>query len=50
MEETIIPLQLTKELQEELARLKRETFPEKTEEELCWMVVRLGLDSRKNNT
>lgn len=45
--ETTIPVQLPEELKEELEDLKKEKFPEKTEEELYWLAVRTGLDKWK---
>lgn len=45
--ETSIPVQMPAELQEEFTRLKEEWFPEKTEEELYWLAVRIALDSRE---
>ena len=49
--QTIIPLQLPKELQEELVKLKSQMFPDKTEEEWYALIVQTGLakvKSRKN--
>lgn len=45
--ETKIEVPVPEELREEFARLKKEQFPEKTEEELYWLAVRMALDGRK---
>ena len=50
--QTVIPLQLPKELQEELVKLKSQMYPDKTEEEWYALVVQTGLaivKSRKIN-
>lgn len=46
---TIIPLQLPKELQEELMQLRNQLFPDKTEEEWYAFVVQAGLTVVKSN-
>ena len=45
--QTVIPLQLPKELQEELVKLKSQMYPDKTEEEWYALVVQTGLATVK---
>lgn len=46
--QTVIPLQLPKELQEELVQLKNQLHPEKTEEEWYALIVQTGLATVKS--
>lgn len=45
--QTIIPLQLPEDMQEEMEELRKQIFPEKTEEEWCSFVVQAGLATIK---
>ena len=45
--QTVIPLQLPKELQEELVQLKKQLHPDKTEEEWYALVIQTGLATVK---
>ena len=45
--ETKIAVQVPEKLWEEISRMREEQFPETTEEEFCWLAVRMALDKRK---